>query len=267
MEYLDSEIFGKKDYYLELIKNKVSEFKTMEMNDVNLESMKGRLFDKNKKTNISLKFDSISVKIYETVEEKIEEENEVQTRKRDVQVFEYNLPFFFLPLFYLKGEEKFKIFLSKIILWDNVNKKFKTCESPEKDFIDILKNCGKTARLALGICLDYYYLMVIGIFLWYFNKDEKKEEEKKEEKPEEPQPKPTKSKYSLTMGKKSFKSQLAAFKFGGLSSTINEEQNLAQTMAGPNPGMYLTTLEERQKKLDIVFTSNIYPNKKEYNYI
>ena len=243
LEYLDSEIFGKKDYYLELIKNKVSEFKTMEMNDVNLESMKGRLFDKNKKTNISLKFDSISVKIYETVEEKIEEENEVQTRKRDVQVFEYNLPFFFLPLFYLKGEEKFKIFLSKIILWDNVNKKFKTCESPEKDFIDILKNC-----------LD-------------FNKDEKKEEEKKEEKPEEPQPKPTKSKYSLTMGKKSFKSQLAAFKFGGLNSTISEEQNLAQTMAGPNPGMYLTTLEERQKKLDIVFTSNIYPIKKEYNYI
>ena len=249
LEYLDCEIFGKKDYYLELIKNKVNEFKTMEMNDMNLESMKGRLFDRNKKTNISLKFDSISVKIYETVEEKIEDENEneneneVQTRVRDVQVFEYNLPFFFLPLFYLKGEEKFKIFLSKIIIWDNMNKKFKTCESPERDFIDILKNC-----------ID-------------FNKDEKKEEEKKEEKPEEPQPKPTKSKYSLTMGKKSFKSQLAGFKFGGLSSTINEEQNLAQTMAGPNPGMYLTTLEERQKKLDIVFTQNIYPNKKEYNYI
>ena len=247
LEYNDYEIFGKKDYYLELIKNKVNEFKTIEMNDVNSESMKGKLFDKNKKTNISLKFDSISVKIYETVKEKIENENEneneVQTRVRDVQVFEYHLPFFFLPLFYLKGEEKFKIFLSKIILWDNVNKKFKTCESPEKDFIDILKNC-----------VD-------------FNKDEKKEEEKKEEKPEEPQPKPAKSKYSLTLGKKSFKSQFAGFKFGGLNSTINEEQNLAQTMAGPNPGMYLTTLEERQKKLDIVFTSNIYPNKKEYNYI
>jgi len=249
LEYLDCEIYGKKDYYLELIKNKVNEFKTMEMDDVNLDSMKGRLFDRNKKTNISLKFDSISVKIYETVEEKIEDENEneneneVQTRVRDVQVFEYNLPFFFLPLFYLKGEEKFKIFLSKVILWDNVNKKFKLCESPERDFIDILKNC-----------VD-------------FNKEEKKEEEKKEEKPEEPQPKPSKSKYSLTMGKKSFKSQFAGFKFGGLNSTISEEQNLAQTMAGPNPGMYLTTLEERQKKLDIVFTSNIYPNKKEYNYI
>ena len=90
--------------------------------------MKGRLFDRIKKTNFSLKFDSISVKIYETVEEKI-----------DVQIFEYNLPFFFLPLFYFKGEEKFKIFLSKIIIWDNMNKKFKTCEIPERDFIDILK--------------------------------------------------------------------------------------------------------------------------------
>ena len=245
LEYQDCEIFGKKDYYLELIKNKINEFKTMEMNNVNLESMKGKLFDRNKKTNISLKFDSIIVKIYETQEEKIEDENEseVQTIKRDVQVFEYNLPFFFLPLFYLKGEEKFKIFLSKIILWDNVNKKFTLCENPEKDFIDILKNCAD------------------------FNKEEKKEEEKKEEKPEEPQPRTTKSKYSLTMGKKSFKSQFAGFKFGGLNNTIAEEQNLAQTMAGPNPGMYLTTLEERQKKLDIVFQSSIYPNKKEYNYI
>jgi hypothetical protein len=76
LEYNDCEIFGKKDYYLELIKNKVNEFKTIEMNDINSEFMKGKLFDRNKKTNISLKFDSISVKIYETVEEKIEDENE-----------------------------------------------------------------------------------------------------------------------------------------------------------------------------------------------
>ena len=25
------------------------------------------------------------------------------------------------------------------------------------EYIDITTNCGKTARLALGICLDYYY--------------------------------------------------------------------------------------------------------------
>ena len=34
----------------------------------------------------------------------------------------------------------------------------KWCTPGEKfEFIDIMTNCGKTARLALGICLDYYY--------------------------------------------------------------------------------------------------------------
>ena len=34
----------------------------------------------------------------------------------------------------------------------------KWCTPGEKfEYIDIMTNCGKTARLALGICLDYYY--------------------------------------------------------------------------------------------------------------
>ena len=244
--YQNSHIFGKKEHYLDIIKNKVNELKAIDINYLDLSYNKQKIFDKNKKKSY-LNFDSISVKIYEMQENINEIENDSENKKEDLknetQVFEYNLPFVFLPLFYLKGEEKFKIFLSRIIKWDNANNKFILNENPQKAFIDILKNC-----------ID-------------FNKEEKVEEQKKEVKKEEPKPKAVKQKFSLTLGKKSFKSQFSAFKIGGLSNTISEEQNLAQTMAGPNPGMYLTTLEERQKRLDIIFQESIYPYKKEQNYI
>ena len=244
--YQNSHIFGKKEHYLDIIKNKVNELKAIDINYLDLSYNKQKIFDKNKKKSY-LNFDSISVKIYEMQENINEIENDSENKKEDLknetQVFEYNLPFVFLPLFYLKAEEKFKIFLSRIIKWDNANNKFILNENPQKAFIDILKNC-----------ID-------------FNKEEKVEEQKKEVKKEEPKPKAVKQKFSLTLGKKSFKSQFSAFKIGGLSNTISEEQNLAQTMAGPNPGMYLTTLEERQKRLDIIFQESIYPYKKEQNYI
>ena len=240
--YQNSHIFGKKEHYLEVIKNKVDELKAIDINNLDLSYNKQKIFDKKKRKSY-LNFDSISVKIYEMQEPIDGNENKNEDVKHEIQVFEYNLPFAFLPLFYLKGEEKFKIFLSRIIKWDNLNNKFILNENPQKAFIDILKNCKD------------------------FNKEEKKEEQQKQVKPEEPKPKAVKQKFSLTLGKKTFKSQLSTFKIGGLNNTISEEQNLAQTMAGPNPGMYLTTLEERQKKLDIIFQSSIYPNNKENNYI
>ena len=240
--YKNSHIFGKKEHYFEIIKNKVNELKTIDINNLDLSYNKQKIFDKNKRKSY-LNFDSISVKIFEVQKPIDGNENKKEDLKDETQVFEYNLPFVFLPLFYLKGEEKFKIFLSRIIKWDNLNSKFILNENPQKVFIDILKNC-----------ID-------------FNKEEKTEEQQKKIKQEEPKPKPVKQKFSLTLGKKSFKSQLSGFKMGGLNNTISEEQNLAQTMAGPNPGMYLTTLEERQKKLDIIFQSSIYPNNKENNYI
>ena len=246
--YQNSHIFGKKEHYLDIIKNKVNELKTIDINNLDLSYNKQKIFDKNKRKSY-LNFNSISVKIYEMQEplngneKEKEKENKNEDIKDETQIFEYNLPFAFLPLFYLKGEEKFKIFLSRIIKWDNLNNKFILNENPQKAFIDILKNC-----------LD-------------FNKEEKKEEQQKPVKKEEPKPKAVKQKFSLTLGKKSFKSQFSVLKIGGLNNTISEEQNLAQTMAGPNPGMYLTNLEEKQKKLEIIFQSSIYPNNKENNYI
>ena len=101
----------------------------------------------------------------------------IKKKKEEEPVFEYNLPFAYLPLFYYKGEEKFKIFLSKIIQWDNTNNKFVLNENPEKIFQDILKNCAD------------------------FNKKEKKEE-KKEIKNTEDSSRTGKAKFSMTMGGK-----------------------------------------------------------------
>ena len=156
LTYKDFEIFGKKDYYLDLIKNKINEFKSDIVSDK--EFKKEKIFEKNKqRKNVSLSFNSISVKIYEIKNEPKEDcdtNERIKKKKEEEPVFEYNLPFSYLPLFYYKGEEKFKIFLSKIIQWDNTNNKFVLNENPEKIFQDILKNCAD------------------------FNKKEKKEEKK-----------------------------------------------------------------------------------------
>ena len=236
--YKDSDIFGKKEHYFELIKNKIEEIKTTNIDDKDKGFKKEKIFEKNKqKKNISLIFNSLSVKIYEIqVDQK---DNEKQNN-----IFEYNLPFIYLPLFYFKGEEKFKIFLSKIIQWDNEDKKFTLNENPEKIFQDILKNCAD------------------------FNKKEKKEEPKKETKHTEDSGKPSKQKFNFTMGgKKTFKKDLAAFKFNPLSNTIIEEQNLAQTMVGNIPNTYLTNLDDTRKKYDIISQQSLYPTQKDHNYI
>ena len=258
----DSEIFGKKEHYFELIKNKINEFKIIENNiQENEEFKKVKIFEKNKhKKNISLVFESLSVKIYElnsSEEQEKEKENENNDNcyendygsgkkdvNNDIPVFEYNLPFVYLPIFYYKGEEKFKIILSKLIQWDNENNKFALYENPDSLFKDVLINC-----------VDYG--------------EENKEEQKIETtNTGEVSPKPLKQKLAMTMGaKKYLKKESGGYKFNPLGSTIIEEQNLSQTMAANIPNTYITNLDESKKKYDVISQSSIYPTKKDYNYI
>ena len=240
--FKDYEIFGKKEYYFQMIKNKINDFKINDISDT--EFKKEKIFEKNKqRKSISLTFNSISVKIYELKEEEKDKqiiEDEYRRKKKDPPVFEYNLPFIFLPLFYLQGEEKFKIFLSKIIKWDNNNNKFTLNENPERIFKDILKSCSD------------------------FNKVEKKEEKKKEVQPIEEVQKPSRAKFNATMGgKKTLKSDLSRFR---LNTGRLDEKSFAQTMLSPNP-TYITNLDDNRKKYDVVSESSIYPTKKESNYI
>ena len=241
LTYKDFEIFGKKDYYLDLIKNKINEFKSDIVSDK--EFKKEKIFEKNKqRKNVSLSFNSISVKIYEIKNEPKEDSDtneRIKKKKEEEPVFEYNLPFAYLPLFYYKGEEKFKIFLSKIIQWDNTNNKFVLNENPEKIFQDILKNCAD------------------------FNKKEKKEE-KKEIKNTEDSSRTGKAKFSMTMGGKKMGKKEGGMKF---SSSMIDEKSMAQSMIAPKANTYLTNLDDSKRKFDVVFQTSIYPSKKEYNYI
>ena len=244
LTYKDFEIFGKKDYYLDAIKNKINEFKSNIIDDK--EFKKEKIFEKNKqRKNVSLSFNSISVKIYEIKKEPDESENvneRINKKKEEEPVFEYNLPFAYLPLFYYKGEEKFKIFLSKIILWDNAANKFTLNENPEKIFQDILKNCAD------------------------FNKKEKKEEKKEIKSPEDSN-RSGKAKFSLTMGGKKMGKKDGGLKFNSFNSSMVDEKSLAQSMIAPKGNTYLTNLDDSKRKFDIVFQESIYPSKKEHNYI
>jgi hypothetical protein len=140
LNYSEKMIFGKKEYYLNNVINRyIDEFRNREeLSNDNKEIKKEKIFDKNrKKKKILLSLESICVQIFDTNNNDNKDEDE----KKSKPIFEYYLPFEFLPLFYYKGEEKFKIFLSKIILWDNANKTFILNENQEKIFQDILNNC------------------------------------------------------------------------------------------------------------------------------
>ena len=155
------------------------------------------------------------------------------------------MPFSYLPIFYAKGEEKFKIFLSKIIQWDNINNKFTLIENPQKAFRDVLKHSSD------------------------FNKEEKKQEPKKEIRSGDESPaKAGKQKFSATLGGKKTQKKEMGFKYNPFGSLVNlDEKALAQSMVPQNPNTYLTSLDETKRRFDVVSQESIYPSKKVHNYI
>ena len=98
------------------ISDKIKEMR-IKLNNDNIVK-KEKMFEQNRtKKNISLTFNSLNVQIFEvTKNEKAKEFTEIIG---EMPVFEYYLPFSLLPIFYFKGEEKFKIILSKLLKWDN----------------------------------------------------------------------------------------------------------------------------------------------------
>ncbi len=136
LTYDDYKIFGNKDIYIEYIKEKIDEYKKKEIKIKNNEYKKEKIFDKNaNKKPISISIDSLNIKIYEISEN---ENKSVNEQKEQKEIFEYYLPFEYLFLFYFKGEEKFKIILSQIIQYDNINDKFILNSNIEKKIKDIL---------------------------------------------------------------------------------------------------------------------------------
>ena len=233
--YDENKIFRKKDYYIELINKKMEEFKNIDINGLIEEYKKEKIFEKNrKKKKIILTLDSITVQIFDNINNKNDSNN-------TSPIFEFNLPFIFLPLFYYKGEEKFKIILSKIIEWDNVNKKFNLIENKEKIIKDILLNCSD------------------------FNPNKKTEEKINQKLKSDEQLKQGRARFNQSMTNKKI---LKKETFIAKSGPIKEDQNFAQTMAGQIPNTYLTNIEgDEDNKYNITYTKNIYPIEKEYNFM
>ena len=240
LNYDENNIFGKKEYYLNLIKNYIDNFMNNEHIEDNKEHKKEKIFDKNrKKKKIILTLDSIKVQIYDKDKENNDENNIT------IPIFEYNLPFDFLPLFYYKGEEKFKIFLSKIIEWDHINKKFILNENQGKIFQDILINCPD------------------------FNKQMKEEKGKRNSQyKSDDTVKQARAKFNATMGnKRGLKNATLLIKLPTANFQNKEEQSYAQTMAGQIPNNYLSNLYGENNRFNITDKKSIYPSEKENNYI
>ena len=240
LNYDENNIFGKKEYYLNLIKSYIDNFMNKEQIEENTEHKKEKIFDKNrKKKKIILTLDSIKVQIYDKDKENNDEDN------INIPIFEYNLPFDFLPLFYYKGEEKFKIFLSKIIEWDHINKKFILNENQGKIFQDILINCPD------------------------FNKQMKEEKGKRNSQyKSDDTVKQARAKFNATMGnKRGLKNATLLIKLPTANFQNKEEQSYAQTMAGQIPNNYLSNLYGENNRFNITDKKNIYPSEKENNYI
>ena len=245
LNYDENNIFGKKEYYFNLIKNYIDNFINKEQIEENKEHKKERIFDKNrKKKKIILTLDSIKVQIYDKEKEK---ENTDENNNNNIinPIFEYNLPFDFLPFFYFKGEEKFKIFLSKIIEWDHINKKFILNENQGKIFQDILMNCSD------------------------FNKQLKAEKGKRNSQYKSDENiKQARAKFNSTVGnKKGIKNGTLLIKLPTQNFQNKEEQNYAQTMAGQGPNNYLSNLYGENNRFNVTDKKSIYPSEKENNYI
>ena len=244
LHYNENQIFGKKEFYFDIINKKIEEFKNKEITGENIkEFKKEKVFEKNrKKKKILLSLDSIRIQIFSTENIDSNESNKTNT----VLVFECFLPFAFLPLFYFKGEEKFKIFLSKIIQWDNINKKFILNENQEKIYKDILKNCSD------------------------FNEQIKPEENKTFNKlKSEDQIKQNKAKLNPSTGSKTskLKKDTLTIKSIQTSGQIKEDHSYAQTMPGQAPNTYITNMGDENNKYNVTDKKDIYPSEKENNYI
>ena len=245
LNYSEKMIFGKKEYYLNNVINKyIDEFRNREeLSNDNKEIKKEKIFDKNrKKKKILLSLESICVQIFDTNNNDNKDEGE----KKSKPIFEYYLPFEFLPLFYYKGEEKFKIFLSKIILWDNANKTFILNENQEKIFQDILNNCSD------------------------FNSNKLIANTKKFEKlKSDEQIKQSKTKFYSSTGTKKplIKRDTNIIRQIPSSGAVNKEPNFAQTMASQMPNTYNINSGDNSNRYTVSYRKNIYPSEKEVNYM
>ena len=150
LKYNNSEIFGHKEFYQEFIKELVEEILILtgedyENKNENKENdiKKEKVFEWGKtKKKIILNLNSLKVTIKEIKGNDLNQNKDEKNLKNNNKIFfEYNLPFYLLPLFYYKGYEKFKLFLLSFIYYNEETQSFEIMENIPKIINVLLTNC------------------------------------------------------------------------------------------------------------------------------
>ena len=275
LKYDEKDIFGKKQFYIDLINKKIEEFKNKEITEENREYKKDKIFEKSgKKKKISLTLDSICVQIFPS-----DVSNNSNDKSNSVNpIFEYNLPFSLLPLFYYKGEEKFKIFLSKIIDWDNSNKKFILNENQEKLYQDILKNCKDFQEVSQSISKKFDKLKSDEIRQTKTrfapstsNKTSSKLKKDTLISRQVSSNVETKEDHGVTQKSSNktskFKKDTIILRQPSSNVQTKEDHGFSQTMPNQVSNTYLTNVGDESNRYNIKSSKSIYPSPKENNYI
>ena len=135
LKYDESQIFGKKKLYEDIIRKKIIELQNIY--NKNLTTQKEKIYKYGLgKIKMSLTLDSLKIKI-----NNIKNENSKSIEKGDKCVFQYTLPFALLPLFYFKGVDTFLMISSKLIIYNESNETFEIVQKDDEIIGNILKNC------------------------------------------------------------------------------------------------------------------------------
>ena len=275
LKYDEKDIFGKKQFYIDLINKKIEEFKNKEITEENKEYEKEKIFEKSgKKKKISLTLDSICVQIFPS-----DDSNNSNDKSNSVNsIFEYNLPFSLLPLFYYKGEEKFKILFSKIIDWDNSNKKFILNENQEKLYQDILKNCKDFQEVSQSISKKFDKLKSDEIRQTKTrfapstsNKTSSKLKKDTLISRQVSSNVETKEDHGVTQKSSNktskFKKDTIILRQPSSNVQTKEDHGFSQTIPNQVSNTYLTNVGDESNRYNIKSSKSIYPSPKENNYI
>ena len=133
--YDESKIYGNRNLYQDIIKNKLIELQTVYNQNFTIKKEKIYKYGQRKK-KIYLTLDSLKIRLNE-----VKDELSYNIEVYEKPSFEYTFPFALLPLFYYKNIDTFLIVLTKILIWDEENQSFSMPQNVDEIISDILKNC------------------------------------------------------------------------------------------------------------------------------
>ena len=133
--YDESQIFGHKKIYQDIIKNKLIELQSIYNQNFTTKKEKVYKYGLHKK-KIHLTLESLKIRLNE-----VKDDQSFNIEVHEKPSFEYTFPFAMLPLFYYKNVESFLIILTKLLIWDEDNQSFSFAQNDDEIISNILKNC------------------------------------------------------------------------------------------------------------------------------